>query len=63
MDNNEFDNYLKNHDYKFNSKKNEIGGYVYLKNNKNLIIFDTGSPPEKNFLRIINQLFHLNSSI
>ena len=69
MDNNEFDNYLKNHDYKFNSKKNEIGGYVYLKNNKNLIIFDTGSPPEKKFSQNYQsgtfsfEFFYLDSKI
>ena len=49
MENSEFDEYLKIHDYKFNCKKNEIAGYIYLKNNKNLLVVDAGNPPGKKF--------------
>ena len=48
-DNKEFDKYLKTRGYNFNCEKNEISGYVYLKNKKNSLIFDAGTTPGKQF--------------
>lgn len=48
-DNKEFDKYLKTRGYNFNCEKNEISGYVYLKNKKNSLIFDAGATPGKQF--------------
>ena len=47
--NNEFDNYLNLHKYKFKEDLNEVGGYVLLKNKKSLLVMDLGKVPDKKF--------------
>ena len=49
--NNEFDNYLTFHKYKFKDDSNEAGGYLVLKNKKSLLSIDIGAVPEKKFSR------------
>ncbi len=41
--------YFKDHNYKFKSKLNSLGGYSILKNKKNKIIIDLGPTPEKRY--------------
>ena len=48
-DNEDFDQYLSNHRYKFKNNSFETGGYIILKNNKISLIMDIGSSPEKKF--------------
>ena len=48
-DNEDFDQYLSNHRYKFKNNSFETGGYIILKNNKISLIMDIGPPPEKKF--------------
>ena len=47
--NDEFDNYLNFHKYKFKDDTNEAGGYVVLKNKKTLLVVDVGKAPDKKF--------------
>ena len=47
--NNEFDNYLNLHKYKFKDDSNEAGGYIVLKNKKSLLAVDIGKAPDKKF--------------
>ena len=49
IDNSDFDTYLLDKGYNFKNLKNEIGGYVHLKNKKNSLIIDIGKPPIKKF--------------
>ena len=49
--NNEFDNYLTFHKYKFKDDSNEAGGYLVLKNKKSFLSIDIGAVPEKKFSR------------
>ena len=44
-----FDDYLKNHGYKFSLEGKEFGGYVLFKDKKSSLIMDVGKPPEKKF--------------
>ena len=48
-DNEDFNQYLSNHRYKFKNNSFETGGYIILKNNKISLIMDIGSSPEKKF--------------
>ena len=48
-DNEDFDQYLSNHRYKFKNNSFETGGYIILKNNKISLIMDIGPSPEKKF--------------
>ena len=45
----DFDKYLQLHNYKFKNLKNEIGGYVILKNKNFFLSMDLGNAPEKKF--------------
>ena len=47
--NNDFDQYLSDHGYKFKNNSFETGGYIILKNNKISLIMDIGPSPEKKF--------------
>ena len=47
--NEDFDQYLSNHRYKFKNNSFETGGYIILKNNKISLIMDIGPSPEKKF--------------
>jgi len=47
--NNDFDQYLNKHGYKFKNNSLEAGGYAVLKNKKILLVMDIGSTPEKKF--------------
>ncbi len=47
--NEEFENYLTNHGYKFKNDSLESGGYVVLKNKKIILSMDIGNSPEKKF--------------
>ena len=47
--NSDFNNYLKRLGYNFKNESYEIGGYIFLKNNKYAIAADLGAPPEKVF--------------
>ena len=49
INNSDFDTYLLDKGYNFKNSKNEIGGYVHLKNNKSSLIIDVGKPPIKKF--------------
>ena len=44
-----FDQYLKRFGYNFKNEVKELGGYVILKNKKNILAMDIGSSPSKNF--------------
>ena len=48
-ENNDFDQYLNNHGYKFKNNSLEAGGYAILKNKKILLVMDIGPTPEKKF--------------
>jgi len=48
-ENNDFDQYLNKHGYKFKNNSLEAGGYAVLKNKKILLVMDIGSTPEKKF--------------
>ena len=48
-ENNDFDQYLNKHGYKFKNNSLEAGGYAVLKNKKILLVVDIGSTPEKKF--------------
>ena len=48
-ENNDFDQYLNNHGYKFKNNSLEAGGYAILKNKKISLIMDIGPTPEKKF--------------
>ena len=48
-DNEDFDQYLSNHRYKFKNNSFETGGYIILKNKKISLIMDIGPSPEKKF--------------
>ena len=48
-DNEDFNQYLSNHRYKFKNNSFETGGYIILKNNKISLIMDIGPSPEKKF--------------
>jgi len=47
--NDDFDKYLKFHNYKFKSDNNEYGNYIILKNNNIIFSMDLGPSPEKKF--------------
>ena len=47
--NNDFDQYLNNHGYKFKNNSLEAGGYAILKNKKISLVMDIGPSPEKKF--------------
>jgi len=47
--NNDFDQYLSDHGYKFKNNSLEAGGYAILKNKKISLIMDIGPTPEKKF--------------
>jgi uncharacterized heparinase superfamily protein len=49
--NNDFDQYLNNHGYKFKNNSLEAGGYAILKNKKISLVMDIGPTPEKKFSR------------
>ena len=49
--NDEFDNYLNFHKYKFKDDTNEAGGYLLLKNKKSLLVMDIGKAPDRKFSR------------
>ena len=49
INNSDFDSYLLDKGYNFKNSKNEIGGYVHLKNKKNSMIIDIGKAPVKKF--------------
>ena len=51
VENNDFDQYLNNHGYKFKNNSLEAGGYAILKNKKISLIMDIGPTPEKKFSR------------
>ena len=51
VENNDFDQYLNNHGYKFKNNSLEAGGYAILKNKKISLVMDIGPTPEKNFSR------------
>jgi len=51
VENNDFDQYLNNHGYKFKNNSLEAGGYAILKNKKILLVMDIGPTPEKKFSR------------
>ena len=44
-----FNKFIKDHNYKFKSEGNTVGGYLILRNKKNSFIMDVGSPPEKKY--------------
>ena len=44
-----FNKFIKDHNYKFKSEGNTVGGYLILRNKKNSLIMDVGSPPEKKY--------------
>ena len=48
-ENNDFDQYLNNHGYKFKNNSLETGGYAILKNKKISLVMDIGPTPEKKF--------------
>jgi len=48
-ENNNFDQYLNNHGYKFKNNSMEAGGYAILKNKKISLVMDIGPTPEKKF--------------
>jgi len=48
-ENNDFDQYLNKHGYKFKNNSLEAGGYTVLKNKKILLVMDIGPTPEKKF--------------
>ena len=48
-ENNDFDQYLNNHGYKFKNNSLEAGGYTVLKNKKISLVMDIGPTPEKKF--------------
>ena len=48
-ENNNFDQYLNNHGYKFKNNSLEAGGYAILKNKKISLVMDIGPTPEKKF--------------
>ena len=48
-ENNDFDQYLNNHGYKFKNNSLEAGGYAILKNKKISLVMDIGPTPEKKF--------------
>jgi len=50
-ENNDFDQYLNNHGYKFKNNSLEAGGYAILKNKKISLVMDIGPTPEKKFSR------------
>jgi len=50
-ENNDFDQYLNNHGYKFKNNSLETGGYAILKNKKISLVMDIGPTPEKKFSR------------
>ena len=50
-ENNNFDQYLNNHGYKFKNNSLEAGGYAILKNKKISLVMDIGPTPEKKFSR------------
>ena len=45
----EFYNYVLKLGYKFNKPKHNVGDFQIIKNKKNIIYFDVGQAPEKNF--------------
>ena len=47
--NNDFDNYLNSHGYKFKNNSFETGGYAILRNKKITLAMDVGPSPEKKF--------------
>ena len=49
--NNEFDNYLTFHKYKFKDDTNEAGGYLVLKNKKSLLSIDIGKAVQKKIFK------------
>ena len=49
VENNDFDQYLNNHGYKFKNNSLEAGGYAILKNKKISLVMDIGPTPEKKF--------------
>ena len=51
VENNDFDQYLNNHGYKFKNNSLEAGGYAILKNKKISLVMDIGPTPEKKFSR------------
>ena len=50
-ENNDFDQYLNDHGYKFKNNSLEAGGYAILKNKKISLVMDIGPTPEKKFSR------------
>jgi len=48
-ENNDFDQYLNKHGYKFKNNSLEAGGYAVLKNKKIFLVMDIGPTPEKKF--------------
>ena len=48
-ENNDFDQYLNDHGYKFKNNSLEAGGYAILKNKKISLVMDIGPTPEKKF--------------
>ena len=48
-ENNNFDQYLNKHGYKFKNNSLEAGGYAILKNKKISLVMDIGPTPEKKF--------------
>ena len=49
--NNDFDQYLNNHGYKFKNNSLEAGGYAILKNKKISLVMDIGPTPEKKIFK------------
>ena len=47
INNRDFQNFLKIHDYKFKNNSNNLGGYAILSHKKNCLAMDVGSSPEK----------------
>ena len=48
-ENNDLDQYLNKHGYKFKNNSLEVGGYAVLKNKKISLVMDIGPTPEKKF--------------
>ena len=51
VENNDFDQYLNDHGYKFKNNSLEAEGYAILKNKKISLVMDIGPTPEKKFSR------------
>ena len=51
MEVSEYFNYVNNLNYKIKSSKSTVGGLSILKHKKNIVFFDVGPPPKKNYSR------------